>query len=202
MLRNEFDLEFILESVKKTIMGFFFGCFRVKDENQNHHIISVSSNKKNPLASRNRLAVLHLSESQGVNYVLDEDDYELLWDNNVGFHRPAPVILLYLSNGFVYAISFSVLGDPICSLTFFIYLNKVSAGCGAYITCKQEMMQPNASIKDRFIWTQFPSNLMNALLLGDAIQDLHEPRRHLLQLRGMLFQQGPCLLSATNQGSN
>lgn len=66
MLRNEFDLEFILESVKKTIMGFFFGCFRVKDENQNHHIISVSSNKKNPLASRNRLAVLHLSESQGV----------------------------------------------------------------------------------------------------------------------------------------
>ncbi|MCL7051875.1 hypothetical protein MKW94_014178, partial [Papaver nudicaule] len=24
------------------------------------------------------------------NYVLDEDDYELLQDNNVGFHRPAP----------------------------------------------------------------------------------------------------------------
>ncbi|RZC60628.1 hypothetical protein C5167_022382 [Papaver somniferum] len=96
MLCNEFDFGFILESVKKTIMGFFFGCFRVKEENQNHHIISDSSNKKNPLVSRNRLAVLLLSESQGVNYVLDEDDYELLWDNNVGFHRPAPcqVILL------------------------------------------------------------------------------------------------------------
>ncbi|RZC72994.1 hypothetical protein C5167_048473 [Papaver somniferum] len=46
MLCNEFDLGFILESVKKTIMGFFFGCFRVKYENQNHHIISDSSNKK------------------------------------------------------------------------------------------------------------------------------------------------------------
>ncbi|RZC64414.1 hypothetical protein C5167_008103 [Papaver somniferum] len=65
-------------------MGFFFGCFRVKDENQNHHIISDSSNKKNPLVSRNLLAALLLSESQ------DEDDYELLRDNNVGFHRPAP----------------------------------------------------------------------------------------------------------------
>ncbi|RZC57303.1 hypothetical protein C5167_004603 [Papaver somniferum] len=30
-----------------------------------------------------------------------------------------------------------------------VYLNKVSAGCGAYIACKQEMMQPTASIKDR-----------------------------------------------------
>ncbi|RZC90291.1 hypothetical protein C5167_031003 [Papaver somniferum] len=86
MLCNEFDLGFILESVKKTIMVFFFGCFRVEDENQNHHIISDSFNKKNPLVSRNRLVALLLSESQG-----DEDDYELLRDNNVGFHRPAPV---------------------------------------------------------------------------------------------------------------
>ncbi|MCL7041905.1 hypothetical protein MKW94_018274, partial [Papaver nudicaule] len=30
-----------------------------------------------------------------------------------------------------------------------VYLNKVSEGCGAYIACKQEMMQPTASIKDR-----------------------------------------------------
>ncbi|KAI3975009.1 hypothetical protein MKX01_005120 [Papaver californicum] len=30
-----------------------------------------------------------------------------------------------------------------------VYLNKVSQGCGAYIACKQEMMQPTASIKDR-----------------------------------------------------
>ncbi|KAI3837587.1 hypothetical protein MKX03_034372 [Papaver bracteatum] len=88
MLCNEFDFEFILESVRKTIMVFFFRCFRVKYVNQNHHIISDSSNKKNPLVSRNRLAALLLSESQGVNYVLDEDDYELLRDNNFGFHRP------------------------------------------------------------------------------------------------------------------
>ncbi|RZC76825.1 hypothetical protein C5167_001720 [Papaver somniferum] len=66
---------------------------------------------------------------------------------------------------------------PILHITFFIYLNKVSARCGAYIACKQEIMQPNASIKYRFIWTQFPSNLMNALLLGDAIQDLPEVSR-------------------------
>ncbi|KAI3842885.1 hypothetical protein MKX03_008675, partial [Papaver bracteatum] len=45
-------------------MGFFFGRFRIKDENQNHHIISDSSNKKNPLVSRNPLAALLLSESQ------------------------------------------------------------------------------------------------------------------------------------------
>ncbi|MCL7027416.1 hypothetical protein MKW94_011222 [Papaver nudicaule] len=30
-----------------------------------------------------------------------------------------------------------------------VYLNKVSEGCGAFIACKQEMMQPTASIKDR-----------------------------------------------------
>ncbi|KAI3908043.1 hypothetical protein MKW98_003688, partial [Papaver atlanticum] len=47
----------------------------------------------NPLVSRNRLAALLLSESQGVGCCCndgDEDDYELLRDNNAGFHRPAP----------------------------------------------------------------------------------------------------------------
>ena len=34
---------------------------------------------------------LNLRESEK-NYVLDEDDYELLQDNNItGFHRPKPV---------------------------------------------------------------------------------------------------------------
>ncbi|KAI3839496.1 hypothetical protein MKX03_011808, partial [Papaver bracteatum] len=77
MLCNEFDFEFILESVRKTIMVFFFRCFRVKDVNQNHHIISDSSNKKNPLVSRNLLAALLLSESQ--EFIVDCDHHELLW---------------------------------------------------------------------------------------------------------------------------
>ncbi|KAI3837371.1 hypothetical protein MKX03_008475, partial [Papaver bracteatum] len=89
------------------------------------------------------------------NYVLDEDDYGLLRDNNVVFHRPAPCQHFFWG------------------VVFFQYLSV----CGAYIACKKEMMQPNASIKDRFIWTQFPSNLMNALLPGDAIQDLPEVSR-------------------------
>ncbi|RZC61597.1 hypothetical protein C5167_023350 [Papaver somniferum] len=132
MLCNEFDLGFILESVKKTIMGFFFGCFRVKDENQNHHIISDSSNKKNPLVARNRLAVLLLSESQGVSI----------------FH-----------------------------ITFFIYLNKVSAGCGAYITCKQEMMQPNASIKDRSAEKTPSSTAWHAVSTGTMFTVYYKPRK-------------------------
>ncbi|RZC48295.1 hypothetical protein C5167_041255 [Papaver somniferum] len=69
----EFDLGNLLRSVKKTIMGCFFGCFRVKDDNQTHHIISDSSNKKD---SRNRLAALLLSESQE-NDVSPSSDKEI-----------------------------------------------------------------------------------------------------------------------------
>ena len=32
-----------------------------------------------------------------------------------------------------------------------VYLNKVTEGSGAYIAVKQEMMQPTASIKDRYL---------------------------------------------------
>ncbi|MCL7022339.1 hypothetical protein MKW94_029829 [Papaver nudicaule] len=67
----EFDLGILLGSVKKTIMGCFFGCFRVKDEN--HTLISDSSNKKDP---RNRLAALLLSESQE-NEVSHTSDKEI-----------------------------------------------------------------------------------------------------------------------------
>ncbi|XP_026417589.1 protein JASON-like isoform X1 [Papaver somniferum] len=70
----EFDLGTLLRSVKKTIMGCFFGCFRVKDDNQTHHIISDSSNKKD---SRNRLAELLLSESPGENEVSPISDKEI-----------------------------------------------------------------------------------------------------------------------------
>ncbi|KAI3975162.1 hypothetical protein MKX01_004131 [Papaver californicum] len=79
MLSNsgiEFDLGILLRSVKKTIMGCFFGCFRVKDENQTHHIISDSSSKEDPLVSRNRLATLLLSESQE-NEVSPSNDKEI-----------------------------------------------------------------------------------------------------------------------------
>ena len=31
-----------------------------------------------------------------------------------------------------------------------VFLNKVTEGCGAYVAVKQEMMQPTASIKDRY----------------------------------------------------
>ncbi|KAI4297613.1 hypothetical protein L6164_037497 [Bauhinia variegata] len=40
-------------------------------------------------------------------------------------------------------------GGSTCKKTPLLYLNKITEGCGAYITVKQEMMQPTASIKDR-----------------------------------------------------
>ncbi|OVA12386.1 hypothetical protein BVC80_1795g29 [Macleaya cordata] len=49
------------------MMGCFFGCFRVKDENRPQaHLISdaVSSKRQDPLVSRNRLATLLLSEEK------------------------------------------------------------------------------------------------------------------------------------------
>lgn len=32
-----------------------------------------------------------------------------------------------------------------------VFLKKVTEGCGAYVAVKQEMMQPTASIKDRYL---------------------------------------------------
>ncbi|KAI3835577.1 hypothetical protein MKW98_027489 [Papaver atlanticum] len=98
-------------------MGFFFGCFRVKDENQNHHIISDSSNKKNPLVSRNRLAALLLSESQGFRFI------EVI------------------------------------------------------IACKQEMMQPNASVKDRSAEKTPSSTAWHAVSTGTMFTVYYKPRK-------------------------
>ncbi|KAI4323942.1 hypothetical protein L6164_023513 [Bauhinia variegata] len=50
---------------------------------------------------------------------------------------------LNLSDTFTKSASFLIGRTPL------LYLNKITKGCGAYITVKQEMMQPTASIKDR-----------------------------------------------------
>lgn len=51
-----------------------------------------------------------------------------------------------------------------------MFLNKVTEGCGAYVAVKQEMMQPTASIKDRYSYE--PTNVQISLFLSLKILQL------------------------------
>lgn len=65
------------------------------------------------------------------------------------FHYYVPYVL-YKSFSTMEITFFSIVFPQLIGRTPLVFLNKVSEGCGAYIAVKQEMMQPTASIKDRF----------------------------------------------------
>ncbi|RZC73896.1 hypothetical protein C5167_049380 [Papaver somniferum] len=116
------------------------------------------------LPTKNRLAALLLSESQGedevliwvaMNYVVDEDDYELLRDNNVGFHRPAPK-------------------EKEERRVTVREKRKGRVGCGAYIACKQEMMQPNGVLSAE----KTPSSTAwHVVSIGTMFTAYYKPRK-------------------------